>query len=349
MLLKFSLNNSNQMKIWDQFVLLHPQSTPFHTSNWLKTLQKTYNYLPLLYISYDHDKNLDGILPCFHIKSFITGNRLVSIPFSDYGGSLFYDSSKENQLLLNIIDNANGRLKYVELRSALDHNSRFSFHNQYKFHTLQLCPQPERLIRNINKRTTRYSIDKAIKAGVRIKEENTLQGIESFYRLNVMTRKKHGLPPQPIEFFKNIYKNMILNRNAFLLLAIYDSKAIGAGIFIKFKDTVYYKYNASNPSYLSQKTPNHLLTWHAIKQACLQGFQTFDFGRTSSVNNGLSKHKEMWGAKPFNLSYSFYTLKNKMFYIHENDLFYRFFSKVCRHLPEKLLEKLGTRIYRHVG
>lgn len=58
----------------------------------------------------------------------------------------------------------------------------------------------------------------------------------------------------------NMFHNMISKGHASILLAIWDSKTIAAGIFIKFKKTIYYKYNVSNPLYMSKKAPNHLLT-----------------------------------------------------------------------------------------
>jgi len=349
MLKTYSLNDEKQMKEWDQFVLSHPDGTPFHFSEWLKCIQKTYRYRPLLYVAQKNSTSIEGIFPCFHVNSFFTGSRLVSIPFSDYGGPLFYDKSEENLLLSRIIENLNGSCKYLEIRSNLENGTGFLPHNNFKFHILQLNSQPELVKQNFNKRTTRYSIRKAKKEGVKIREENTLQGIEAFYKLNTLTRKKHGLPPQPFAFMKNVFNHLIAKEHASLLLATHDSKTIGAGIFIKFRDTVYYKYNASDPAFLSQKKPNHLLAWHAIKQACQEGFQYFDFGRTATNNPGLSKYKEMWGAKPVDLPYHFYPDIHGTTSADENKLSYRIFNMVCRNLPDVLLKQLGAKIYKHIA
>ncbi|RJP96273.1 MAG: GNAT family N-acetyltransferase [Desulfobacteraceae bacterium] len=349
----FSIENETQMKEWDQFVLSFPRSTPFHMSYWLKCIQKTYHYNPLLYVSINqtngHSKHIDGIFPCFHIKSMITGNRLVSIPFSDYGGPLFFEKHKENLLLSELIKNFNGSCKYCEIRSNLENGTSFLPHHNFKLHSLELNSQPELVKRKFNKRTTLYSIRKAENEGVAIKEENSIQGIEIFYNLNAITRKKHGLPPQPFAFMKNIYSHLIAKQHASILLAIHDSRVISAGIFIKFRDTVYYKYNASDPAFLSQKKPNHLLAWHAIQEACQKGFQYFDFGRTAVNNQSLAKYKEMWGAKPIDLPYHFYPAVQGLTSADENKFSYRMFNHLCKNLPDSVLKKVGAVLYKHIG
>nr|NIP40970.1 peptidoglycan bridge formation glycyltransferase FemA/FemB family protein [Candidatus Aenigmarchaeota archaeon] len=65
----------------------------------------------------------------------------------------------------------------------------------------------EDIYRNFDRKTIKYSIRKAEKSGVEIIERNSNEGINEFYRLNKMTRKKHGMPAQPKKFFTNLYKN----------------------------------------------------------------------------------------------------------------------------------------------
>ncbi|MCG8604723.1 GNAT family N-acetyltransferase, partial [bacterium] len=55
---------------------------------------------------------------------------------------------------------------------------------------------------------------------------------------------------------------------------------------------------------------NNALYWHAIKYACEQGFERFDFGR-STVGCGTYKFKEQWGAKPIQLHYQYYLNRAK--------------------------------------
>src|SRR4030042_4360079 len=87
MLTEFSLCNESEMRRWDEFVESHPKGTPFPLSCWIRTIQETYAFTPFLYVEKDADENISGILPCFLVKNFLTGSRIVSLPFSDYGGA----------------------------------------------------------------------------------------------------------------------------------------------------------------------------------------------------------------------------------------------------------------------
>ena len=349
MYLTYSLNDENQMAEWDDFVSQHPDGTPFHLSGWLKSIEATYKYKPLLFVSKSSSNNIEGIFPCFHVNSFFTGSRLVSLPFSDYGGPLFYNKPNENILLSKIIDKFLTTCNCIEIRSNMDNNSDFVAHQKFKLHVLSLDAEPEIVKKNFNKKTTLYSIRKAKREKVNIAEDNSLKGIEAFYKLNTLTRKKHGLPPQPFAFLKNLFIHLIAKGQASLLLAIHESTPIAAGLFIYFGDTVYYKYNASDPASLTQKKPNHLLTWHAIKRACQQGFQYFDFGRTAINNPSLSKYKEMWGAEAISLPYNFYPNIKGVTAADEDSFFFKMVNNICRNLPDVVLKQLGAQIYKHIG
>lgn len=349
MLTKFSLYNKSETSQWDRFVASHPNGSPYHLSCWMRTIHETYSFKPLLYVHKNGTGDISGVFPCFVIKSHLTGSRIVSLPFSDYCGPLFTDIRQQKEVLSEIIKNYGQQVKYIEIRSPVSEDSGLVCHKYYKHHVLNLDADPSEIRRRLNKRTIQYSIRKAKKAGVEIREENTLRGMEEFCRLNMLTRKKHGVPSQPRRFFQNMYDYMMLTEHAFILLAIYDSKPVAASVFFRSNGTVHYKYNASDPRYLSRTTPNHLLTWHAIEKACLEGYRFFDFGRTSPDNAGLMRYKEMFGAKRVNLPYYYYPQIKGASSKEESSLLYRMLTGIWRSLPDPILEKIGPMIYKHTA
>lgn len=125
MLTQFSLYNESETTQWDHFVESHPKGTPYHLSAWLKTLQETYSFVPLMYVVKDTDHNISGIFPFFLIKSLLTGSRIVSLPFSDTCGPLFNDPSQEKDVLAEIIQQCDNQIKYIEIRAP--HNRRIVF------------------------------------------------------------------------------------------------------------------------------------------------------------------------------------------------------------------------------
>ncbi len=349
MLKTFSLNNESEMKQWDKFVNSQPNASPFHLSCWMRTIQDTYAFKPLLYASQEEGRDISGILPCFIVKSLFTGSRIVSLPFSDYGGPLLNERFGEKDVIREITDAYGRSVKYIEIRSSLDEDCGCSPHNYYKRHVLNLKSDLSDIKKSINKRTILYSIRKAQKAGVEIKKENNQYGIDEFYRLNRLTRKKHGVPSQPRKFFDKLFEHIILKGNGFILVAIYDSKAIAASIFLKVGRQIHYKYNASDPKYLRKANPNHLLTWHAIERGVTEGFHFLDFGRTSPDNKGLIRYKEMWGMKSIDLYYNYYPQIRSAMSSKESSLHYRMLTSIWRSLPDWIIEKVGSIIYKHMA
>src|SRR5437899_12937930 len=69
---------------WADFLEEHPHACVFHTPNWLKTLSRTYGYEPFVVTtSPPRAKLSNGIVFC-KLRSWLTGGRIVSLPFSDH-------------------------------------------------------------------------------------------------------------------------------------------------------------------------------------------------------------------------------------------------------------------------
>ncbi|MFC2088445.1 lipid II:glycine glycyltransferase FemX [Calditrichota bacterium] len=349
-IITFSLYNNEQMKAWDKFIESHPNSTGFHCSAWLRCVQLTYKYNCSPSVFMDDNNKIKGIFPFFEVNNIFRGKSIVSLPFSDYGGPLTTDPQVEIELLKNILSICKNQNKNLEIRGPIEsHKELFVSYGYFKRHTIHLSSNPDEVKKNIDKRTIQYCIRKALKYGVEIKEDNTLNGINKFYELNLLTRKKHGVPTQTLSLFNNIYNEMIFKNLAFILLANIEKQTIAAGIFFKFKDTIYYKYNASNPKYMSKISPNHLLTWYAIKQACLGGFNFFDFGRTASDNQGLMRYKEMWGSDSNTQTYFSYPDIKGLCSLKENTGIYKILTSFWRTLPISISEKIGPFFQRLTG
>ena len=135
---------------------------------------------------------------------------------------------------------------------------------------------------------------------------------------------------------------------AFILLAKYAQKVIAAGLFLKFKKTIYYKYNASDPAFSSKLSPNHLLTWSAIERACLEGFEYFDFGRTAPDNRGLMRYKEMWGVKPVDIEYHYYPNITGVTSTKESNFLFKVATRIWSVLPNPLVNRIGPMIYKYM-
>src|SRR5436309_329291 len=106
---------------WEEFVRLHPRASAFHTPQWLKALHQTYGFESFAITTSPPGEQLaNGIVFC-RVKSWLTGTRLVSVPFADHCEPLVNNSVEFHTLLEWIRSQARaygGR--YVELRPLID-------------------------------------------------------------------------------------------------------------------------------------------------------------------------------------------------------------------------------------
>jgi hypothetical protein len=171
--------------------------------------------------------------------------------------------------------------------------------------------------------------------------------VEEFYRLNCMTRKAHGLPPQPYRFFKALHEHVLAPGHAFVALARHGSASIAGAIFLRFGNEVLYKYGASDKTYQHLRA-NNLVLWEAIRWCVGSGYKMLCFGRTEPENAGLRRFKAGWGAEEHILKYYQYDIRKRAF-VDGSSIKRTFYSEIFRVMPVPLLKLAGKALYRHVG
>jgi lipid II:glycine glycyltransferase (peptidoglycan interpeptide bridge formation enzyme) len=160
-----------------------------------------------------------------------------------------------------------------------------------------------------SQRLTR-ALNKAIKNNLTSEIRTDKEAVSVFYGLHVATRKKLGVPVQSKRYFENLFQNIICKNLGFVLLVKKDDRYISAGVFCKFKETLTFKYGASDPKAL-QFNPNHMMLWEAMVYGHNQGFIYFDFGKTSFSTPGLEVFKMEFKPIEYNLAYSYFPTRPK--------------------------------------
>jgi lipid II:glycine glycyltransferase (peptidoglycan interpeptide bridge formation enzyme) len=195
--------------------------------------------------------------------------------------------------------------------------------------------------------STRRNIKKAEKEGITVTISTSPDSMEEFCRLNAITRKDHGLPPQPRHFFQSVHDRIISKDMGFIALASYRGAAIAANVYLYFGDQVIYKYGASDRAYQHLRA-NNLVMWEAIKWCCDHGYTALSFGRTEPENDGLRQFKAGWGAREYLIKYYRYDLQKEAF-TKASGIMNPFYKKLFSKLPIQALNRLGSILYRHMG
>lgn len=291
-------------KEWMRFIESHPDAGIFHHPVWMTMLRDIYGYRMFAVCLKDGESIRAGI-PFADVHSFLTGKRWVALPFSDHCRPLLpHDDSSAVDVMIGYLKSKQGsETPKVEIRWEIESSYATFKATNFVTHTLHLAGRNEAsLFKSFNSQVQR-SVKKAEREGVVIKECTTFEEFEMFYRLQVITRKRLGVPAQPRTFFKGVWDYIMKPGFGFVLIAFKDATPMGGGVFFKFNNMVIYKYSASDMTYKSLQ-PNHAFLWKGIQRALAEGCTTFDFGRSEKNNKGLRYFKRSWSATEQELGYT---------------------------------------------
>jgi FemAB-related protein (PEP-CTERM system-associated) len=329
---------------WRTYVESHPEGTYYHLPGWQAVLKESLGHKPYYIFAKNEEGRLCGVLPLFHIKSALTGSRLVSLPFANACGPIA-DSKDTIEALVNraksLCDELNCR--YLEIRMARPLSLGLEVNDYFFNHVIQLS-EPQVMWKRIDHRA-RGAVSKARKSGVVVNIDGSIKGVETFYYLNLRTKTRLGVPAHPIGFFKAMSKHM--NGYFSLYLAEVQGKVISGGIIISFNGVASASYKASDDNYL-QFNPNDAVTWQQMEDACKKGYRCFDFGKTGPDNIGLARFKRKYGAEEKNLYYYYYPKTPHLVSSDRKGPKYRIFTGLWKRLPLPLLRVLGPVAFRQL-
>jgi hypothetical protein len=338
---------------WETFVNKHPRASLFHSRPWLQALNRTYGYPVIGYTTSAPERELGNSLIFCKVESWLTGRRLVSLPFSDHCEPLI-GQQDDLQVLITSLEEETRREKwhYVELRPLTAIEATTSLHSTtiyYNFFEIDLTPDLKTIFRNLHKDSIQRKIRRAETEKLSYEEGRSDALLSDFYRLLTQTRRRHRLPPQPKEWFHNLrscFGNALKIR-----IARKGGRALAGMLTLCNKDTLVYKYGASDPLY-NNLGSMHLLYWRSIEEAKALGLRRFDLGRTDAGQTGLITFKKRWGAKESLLTYTRYALSEDV--THRFDLSTSkekpsAARELLTYLPNGLLSLVGKTLYKHVG
>ncbi len=337
---------------WPRFVERCPRSSVFHTASWLEALRRTYGYRPIAYTtSHPGEELRSGLLVCY-VESWITGRRLVSLPFSDHCEPL-----AENVDNVDALVSAVGKtlrpegLRYVELRAmqppaapaGLYHSTR-----SYCFHYIDLGPDLATLFANCHKSSTQRKILRAERERLVYESGREARLLDAFWDLLLITRRRHSIPPQPKSWFQNLIE--CFGEALQIRVAFEDKHAVAAILTLRHKDTLVYKYGCSDPRF-STLGGTHLLFWRSVEEAKRAGLRVFDLGRSDLDNPGLITFKDRWGSTRSTLVYSRFSASPPASGLVRTGAAWagRVGKCLIGRLPGPLFRMVGRAVYRHVA
>ena len=332
---------------WDDLVSRHDQASAFHQRGWLEALSRTYGYQPLVLTTAPAGKPMkDGVVFC-RVSSWITGTRIVSLPFADHCEPLIDDQAELAEFLKRLqAERTCQRWRYVEIRPLSripDGQPWLQPSQSYCFHELDLTPSLNDIFRGLHKDSIRRRIQHGTREGLVHEVGRSEIFVDEFYRLLLMTRRRHQLLPQPRAWFKNLVECM--GENIQIRLARKEGIPIAAMMTLRHRSTVIYKYGCSDER-LHNLGAMPFLFWKLIEESKTSGAEKIDFGRTDLNHESLTTFKDKFGTARKVLNYYRYPQEAKLKSAAWGGPKIRQFFSI---LPDSISSMAGRLVYRHIG
>jgi len=335
---------------WSELVERHPMGSVFHTTSWLEALSRTYGYRPVVLTTTASGQPLQNGLVFCQVKSILTGSRMVSLPFSDHCQPL--SSSSDLHELLGYLRNmvAAGKWRYLEVRPAIGLDTEGGCQaglvgeESFWLHILDLRPSEDLLFRNFHKSCVQRKVQRAEREGLTSEEGRSDRLLKMFYGLLLLTRRRHQLPPQPLDWFRNLIE--CFGERLAIRVALSDGLPVASMLTLFDGRTLTYKYGCSDAKYHKQGGMPFLF-WHAIKDGKKRGAERFDLGRSETDNSGLVSFKDHLGGTRTELKYQRYSTRSSENWSKQ----WRMGAarKAFSMLPDFCLTSAGSVLYKHIG
>jgi CelD/BcsL family acetyltransferase involved in cellulose biosynthesis len=226
----------------------------------------------------------------------VFGPRRVSLPFSDFCDPLLDTPSQWEALTHDLLDEPIP----FSFKSLFDdvarRDPRLAERGRVKWHRADVTRDPDVMWGELHA-SARRAVRKAEKAGVAVRAASDVGDMRKFFELHLRTRKlKYSLLAQPWPFFEAIWNAFMEQGLGHLLLAEVDDQVIGGVVYLRWKDTLYYKFNASGAGALDLR-PNDLIMWEGLGLAHEAGAAWVDFGVSDLDQEGLIRYKQKYATQ----------------------------------------------------
>lgn len=332
---------------WKVLVRNHPQASVFHTTNWLRALHTAYGYEPIVITTCSPGTALTNGLVFCRIKSWLTGRRLVSLPFSDHCEPLASSAAEIDDLLFEVrrrVDS--GKWKYIEIRpTAFQPGEQTGFQRSvaYSLHRLDLRVSTSQLYKNFHKSCVQRKVRRAEREKLQYEEGSSENLLNKFYALLLATRRRQCLPPQPLSWFRALID--AFGDDLKIRIASKNDLPIASILTLSHKKSMVYKYGCSDARF-HRFGGMALLFWNTIQESKEKGIQELEMGRSENNNLGLMSFKEHWGGVGRSLSYWTYPYSP---HTTPGEWDKAILRRVVPVVPDAFLSTAGKLLYRHIG
>ena len=345
--MKLKTINPLESNLWNQLINCTP-TTVFHSTEWISVIAKSYEWTPQADILVDERGEPVAGIAYFVIEDF-RGQRIISLPFTDFCDPIAKSAEEWQAITENVVS------KQLPIKLRCLHNDlpasddRFELTNQACWHRIDVDREDEEIWESIHS-SARRAIRKAQKNGVTVEFHNDKEAMRTFFELHLGTRKfRHGLLAQPYNFFEELCEAFIETNKGTVALSYHDGQVVSGTLYLRWQDTLYYKYSASVVTQMAVR-PTDVLILESMKYARQLGLKYMDLGLSEVDHEGLVRFKRKYATDESLVS--FYGYKTDVEYPQTIQNVNQLFGKLTKiltdeNVPADLTERAGNLMYRY--
>jgi hypothetical protein len=335
---------------WDLYLQNSTHGLPTLSSAWKEIMTHTYSY-PCHFLLARQGDQIRGVLPLYHVKSALTGNRLDSLP-----GALCADTQEVARKLVSEADALARELKVDQLLLRDSRQDWTQLIPGVNLEAVELHRGVARMLKPDSEKLW-SSVGNNFRNRVRYRQkENPItiridsSGLDDFYSTFHQFTHKVGTPLFGKKFLKNITRSM---PDVYQIVKVYLGQKPIAGYFNFLSNHVifgmwgaclqeYYSLNISIKAY-----------WATMEWGCKNGYQSLDMGR-SPYPSGQFTFKSHAGDTVYPIYQLFHVYRGKRpigLQIHDPEdggQGLSLFRRVWPRLPQSLVQALGPIVRWHI-
>ncbi len=342
---------------WANFLRTRPDALIYHHPLWVQVLAKAYGFRPLGLGCEDARGALIGVLPLCYTRGILSGRALSSLPRTPLAGPLAVNDEVRRLLMTAAVDRVRTDGTRLEVKvaetsyaGAVRDMVRVRWDATY-IRELSSAEGELRFGTSRNHAQIKRAVAKSQRLGVQVRAGDTEADLQRWYQLYLTTMRRHGVPPRPYKFFRIAWR--LLSRDGMMRLLLAEhrpsNRLLAGSVFFSYGNTIFFSHNGSRDDALALR-PNDAIQWQAIHDAHADGTRYYDLGEVDASNQGLTRFKTKWGAKPHWLYRYSYPAAGASVH-HDMDVGghpKRLARNVWRRIPTRATAVIGEWLYRYL-